>query len=385
VTGALGDLPERRASWLELFFDLVLVAAVAGLAVQLHEDRSVTAMLVFAGLFIPVWWAWWGYTWYSAAFNADDAANRIGLLAGMAGVGGLVVGIPGAAHGHSDTFVIAYAMLLSLLAALYARAWVTVPIARALSARYLAGDALGALIWLASLTLDESVRPVAWGLAMVVLMSFPVWAAASLEFRTSDAGHIAERYGLFTLIVLGESVAAAIAGLDTGSSGTAVVVALFGLAIAAAVWWLYFDRWQNMPAGGVRSGAVWAQGHFFVFAGIAAASVGVEHAVEAAAHDELLAAGDRLPLGAGLAAYLLAMAAIRAATRRADRIVALRAGAAALVVALALAGIGSPLWFIALVAIAVVGECAIDLRASPPTRPARPMLPHQLLRRRGQW
>jgi low temperature requirement protein LtrA len=75
--------------------------------------------------------------------------------------------------------------------------------------------------------------------------------------------------------VLGESVAAAIAGLDTGSSGTAVVVALLGLAIAAAVWWLYFDRWQGMPAGRVRSGAVWAQGHFFMFAGIAAAAVGV--------------------------------------------------------------------------------------------------------------
>jgi low temperature requirement protein LtrA len=382
VTSGAGDPPERRASWIELFFDLVLVAAVAALAAQLHEDRSVTALAVFAGLFVPVWWAWWGFTWYSAAFNADDPVNRIGLLVGMAGVAGMVVGIPGATHGHSDTFVIAYAVLCAILAALYARAWVAVPPARPLSARYLAGYVLGALTWLASLALDEGVRPIAWALAMVLLMSFPVWAAASLEFRSSDPTHIAERYGLFTLIVLGESVAAAVAGLDTGSSGTAVMVALFGLAIAAAVWWLYFDRWQGMPAGRVRSGAVWAQGHFFVFAGIAAAAVGVEHAVEAAAHSEALEAADRLPLGAGLAAYLLAMATIRAATRRADAIVALRAGAAAVVVALALSGIASPLWFIALVAVAMVGECAIDLGASPPTRPARPLLPHELRVRR---
>jgi low temperature requirement protein LtrA len=192
VTGAVGEPPERRASWLELFFDLVLVAAVAGLAVQLREDHSVTALLVFAGLFVPVWWAWWGYTWYSAAFNADDPVNRIGLLAGMAGVGGIVVGIPGAAHGDSDTFVVAYVVLLALLAALYARAWVTVPIARPLSARYLAGDALGALIWLASLALAESVRPVAWALAMVVLMSFPSgpprrWSSAAQMPGTSPS------------------------------------------------------------------------------------------------------------------------------------------------------------------------------------------------------
>jgi len=67
VSSGAGDLPERRASWLELFFDLVVVAAVSALAAQLHDDRSVAALAVFAGLFVPVWWAWWGFTWYSAA------------------------------------------------------------------------------------------------------------------------------------------------------------------------------------------------------------------------------------------------------------------------------------------------------------------------------
>jgi low temperature requirement protein LtrA len=385
VTGADGEVPERRASWLELFFDLVLVAAVAGLAAQLDEDHSVTALAVFAGLFVTVWWAWWGFTWYSAAFNTDDPVNRIGLLAGMAAVAGIVVGIPGAAHGDSDTFVIAYAVLLAILAALYAHAYVAVPVARPLSIRYFAGDVLGAAISIGSLALDEGVRPFAWALAMVVLMSFPVWAAASLHFRSSDAAHIAERYGLFTLIVLGESVAGTIAGLDTGSSVAAVAAGLWGLVIAAAVWWLYFDRWQGMPAGSVRSGAVWAQGHFFVFAGIAAAAVGVEHGVQAAARGEPLTLADRLPLGTGLAGFLLAMAAIRAATRSVDRIVALRVAAAALVAAFALVGIGSAQWFVAASALVMVCECAIDLRiAPPPARPQPPPLPHELLVRRGR-
>ena len=98
---------ERQASWLELFFDLVLVAAVGALGSELHHDRSLTGLAVFAGLFVPVWWIWWGFTWYSSAFNDDDAINRAALLAAMAGVGAVVVGIPGAAHRDSTTFVVA--------------------------------------------------------------------------------------------------------------------------------------------------------------------------------------------------------------------------------------------------------------------------------------
>jgi low temperature requirement protein LtrA len=92
---------DRQASWLELFFDLVLVAAVGALAAQLHEDHSLEGLLVFAGLFVPVWWAWWGFTWYSAAFNDDDAVNRVALLAAMGGVATLAAGVAGVADGHS--------------------------------------------------------------------------------------------------------------------------------------------------------------------------------------------------------------------------------------------------------------------------------------------
>jgi hypothetical protein len=75
---------ERQASWLELFFDLVLVAAVAA---QLHHAQSLRGLAVFAGLFVPVWWIWWGFTWYSSAFNDDDAVNRLALLVAMVASG----------------------------------------------------------------------------------------------------------------------------------------------------------------------------------------------------------------------------------------------------------------------------------------------------------
>ena len=74
--GTLEGGGERHASWLELFFDLVFVAAIAALATQLHADHSVAGLAVFAGLFVPVWWGWMGYTWYLTALAAIRAVNR---------------------------------------------------------------------------------------------------------------------------------------------------------------------------------------------------------------------------------------------------------------------------------------------------------------------
>src|SRR5919197_1771016 len=124
------SLGERRASWLELFFDLVLVAAVGALATQLHHDH---ALARFAGLFVCVWWVWWGFTWWSSAFNADGAPDRVALLVAMAGAGALAAGVAGVAHGHSDTFVVAYGGVFVLVAPLYGRAWLRVPAMRSLS------------------------------------------------------------------------------------------------------------------------------------------------------------------------------------------------------------------------------------------------------------
>ncbi len=241
----------------------------------------------------------------------------------------------------------------------------------------LVGYTLGASLWLLSLLFADDARPFVWTVAMVVLMAAPVLAAASVDVLSYDAAHIAERYGLFTLIVLGESVVATVAGLDAGAAS--VTIALLGLVIAAAVWWLYFDRFRGMPAQTVRGGFVWAQGHLFVFAGIAAAAVGVEAAIEAPGD---LVAAERLPLGAGLAAYLAAMALIRAATNRLDWVVGLRAGAAAGVLVLSLV-IADPLLLVALTALVLVAECAIDLLGAPSPPPARIPLPHQTARFRS--
>ncbi|MBA2519709.1 MAG: low temperature requirement protein A [Chloroflexia bacterium] len=360
---------ERHASWLELFFDLVFVAAVAALARQLHADHSIAGLAVFAGLFVPVWWGWMGYTWYAAGFDSDDPVYRVGMLAGMLAIASVSAGISGAAQGNSRTFVIAYAGLTYVLAALYARAWLQLPEARPRTAHLGVANVIGASVWLSSLAVPEHARPFLWAGALLLLIATFASAPWSLRFRPFHPAHVAERYGLFTIIVLGESVVVTVASLDIGPNRAATLVAGLGFVIAATIWWLYFSLFRSMPLDhGFRGRFVWAQGHLLIFAGIAAAAVGIEFAVEAASHGAALTLVDRLPLGAGLAAYLTAMAAIRATNRRLGWVVSLRLAAAGIVVVLTLPDYGlTPLLFVTLLTLLLAAEAMIEVtRASPP-------------------
>jgi low temperature requirement protein LtrA len=166
-----------------------------------------------------------------------------------------------------------------------------------------------------------------------------------------------------------------------------VVTAILGFVIAATIWWVYFDRWRSMPAGGLAAGWVWAQGHLLVFAGIASASVGIDFLVEAAASGRTPVLVDRLALAAGLASYLVAMGLIRAATRRPDWVVVMRVGVAGalLVSALASAGI-SPVAFTAASTTLLVVEALVELWRAPAfdSERARFTMPHELRRARGE-
>src|SRR5262245_4163289 len=235
------DAGERHATWLELFFDLCFVAAVAALAADLHRDPTPAGALRFAGLFVPVWWAWMGYTWYASAFDTDDAPFRLAFLAAMLAVLGLAAAVGGVAAGPAAGFVLAYAALTGVLAGLYLRAWRQARVLRPYCARYGLSNLLGAALWLGSLLAPPPARYAVWALAMLVLMTGPVLAVRAYAGQAYDAGHIPERYGLFTLIVLGESVVAVSAGAaDAGWSAPVALAAGAGFGLAAAVWWLYF-------------------------------------------------------------------------------------------------------------------------------------------------
>ena len=364
---------ERHPSWLELFFDLCFVAAVAALAAGLHHHPDVRGVLVFAGLFVPVWWAWMGYTWYASAFDNDDTVFRIAWLGAMLLVIALASQLPAVADGHGRGFAIAYGLLQVLLAGLFLRARRHETGARAFATRYAAGDAVGAVVWLASAATPPPLQYVFWGVGMAVLMATPPLAVMAYRGKAFNAAHIAERYGLFTLIVLGESVVAVAAALGGEAGLRGGLTAAFGFGVAACLWWVYFGsvRWSSLTRDSLLRSFTWGYGHLFVFAGVAATAVGVHLAADAASGHEPMTAAARWLLAGGLDAVLLALVAIHFVTvLRWDGLAAARIGAAAALALLAAAGGGlGPLWFTALafavLLVLAVAESAI-LGPAPP-------------------
>lgn len=285
----------RHATWLELFFDLVFVVAVARLAALLHHDHDVTGVLTFVGLFVPVWWAWISFSYYADLFDEDRTLDRLAQLLAMLGAAVVAVSLGHGVADDGDLYAGAFGAMFLLLTGLYAHAGRAVPEARQLCRWYVAGSATGATLWLASLAVPTPGRYWLWGVAVVAnaLLSGPI-AYARVTSPPRQVSHMPERFGLFTLVVLGESVLAVVNGIEaTEWRAASVVTAVAGFVIAASIWWVYFgafheDAIDRALAEGrhaqIRS-FLYGYGHLAVYAAIAATGVGVQMAIEAAAHD----------------------------------------------------------------------------------------------------
>lgn len=377
-----------------MFFDLCFVVAVAALARGLHDDPTFGGALRFAAFFVPVWWAWMGFTWYATAFDNDDVPYRTTLLAAMLCILWLAASIGGLYEGSTLSFVLAYVAMKLLLVGLYARASRDAADVRSFAARYAVGNAVGAAIWLSSLLVPGPGRYGIWALALLVELATPMLAVRAAYRGTAYAPrvfhpeHIPERYGLFTIIVLGESVLAVATGTaETGWAPAAVLAGIFGFVIAACVWWLYFDY---VGSSGLRisprASFYWGYGHLPIYAGIAALGVGIQLAIEGAAEtaasgflaaagaspvvDGSLSLGARAILGGGVVLYLLAVSFIHWVNRGSldDRALFARLGTVAgLILLVMLGSLLSPLVFTALVALALLALATFEtLSVDPP-------------------
>jgi low temperature requirement protein LtrA len=299
------DDGERHASYLELFFDLVFVVAIAQLAHELVLDHSLAGFATFAGLFLPVFIAWQGFSVYADRFDTDDVVFRVVILAGMLAILALAVQVPDAAAGDSAGFAAAYVVLRSLMIGLYLRAYRHVPEGRPLIVRYAGGYSLGVGLWIVSLALDSPERYVLWGVALAWEYSLP-WLYRRLHaFIPVNVSHLPERFALFTIIVLGESllaVALGVAGREWELS--AAVVAVLGFVVAAAIWWTYFGSGIALAlARSTNAILVFAYVHIPLLAALTAFGAGITLAIEQSAAGGL-DAGARWALAGGAAAYL---------------------------------------------------------------------------------
>ena len=310
LVGERGD--DRRATWLELFFDLVFVAAVGQLANSLSAEPTVARFFEFVGLFVPVWWAWTGFTFYANRFDTDDLVYRLLTLVGMFAVAVLATTVPGVFARVTTAFPLAYVGVRLVLLVLYWRARRHVPEARSLTTLFLFAFGAAVVVWLISLTVPWPWNYLLWGAALAIEVLTPIPAWRQIRDAPIHPRHIPERFGLLTLIVLGESVLAVVLGVSEVSwvagSGTAAVM---GFVVAASLWWIYFDFLDDTSIGarGIVSGLTFMYMHFFIVVGLAALGAGVKMAILTGGGDDHYEETAWI-LSAGLAMTMFGLATI---------------------------------------------------------------------------
>lgn len=365
---------ERRATWLELFFDLVFVVAVAELGNVLSDDATPGGLLRFLALFVPVWWAWAGFTFYANRFDTDDLVYRLLIFVAMFAVAALATTVPDAFEGGSAGFALSYVCIRAVLLVLYGRAIRFVEKGRALALFYFSVFGLAVVVWLVSLAVPEPARYALWAIALTVEVSAPLAGWRLLPQGPVDPRHLPERFGLLTIIVLGESVFAVVLGVrDVSWEVSPALAAGGGFLAAAAIWWTYFDFLDSSVAGGgLLRGLTLTYAHYFVYAGIAALGVGVKLVILETGGQESYA-DTAWVFCAGLALCMGALAAIHLVTppQLLDVDVWLRLGTAAAALVLLPLSFVLPalvvLWLLAaLLAAQVVLELATHERHAAP-------------------
>lgn len=311
------DTGERHASWLELFFDLVFVLAVAQVAQILVKNSDLTGFLKFLVLFIPVWWSWIGFTFYADRFEGNETTYRLLTFAGMFTVAALSLTLDGAFTASGDASLIAtYALVRIVLITLYARSAYHIPLARALSAQFIIGLGIALIMFLGSLAVEPPVRYYIWAAALLLELSVPFLNLRTTRSIPYDYSHIPERFGLFTIIVLGEAVLATATGASAVTWTPAnVAMASLGFAMAACIWWINFDFVDDtaIKTRDLLPRFVYLFGHFFIVVSIVAMGVGVEHGIKETGEAHLHVPTLALACG-GIAAYLLVITIIKMVT-----------------------------------------------------------------------
>jgi low temperature requirement protein LtrA len=324
MTARSRDEPHRASTPLELLFDLCFVVAASQAATQLHRDlaqaRVGAGLLGYAMVFFAIWWAWMNFTWFASAYDTDDIPYRLLTLIQIAGVLILATGVQSAFQEYDfTTVVIGYVVMRVAMIAQWLRAAAEYRAGRAAALRYAIGIGACQIGWVLRLLLHSPWSGITFGVLVIAELAVPVWA----EFRGQPTSwhpeHINERYGLFTLIVLGECVSAATIAIqsartDHGLSARLIVLAAAGLILVFGLWWSYFkhDAVEGLR-GSMRVSLLWGYSHYLTFGAVAALGAGLEVAVDKIGHHgELSTVGAAFAVAIPVAIFLLVAGPIHA-------------------------------------------------------------------------
>jgi low temperature requirement protein LtrA len=376
-------IKDRTVSNLELFYDLVYVAVIGAASGRLASDISVRGFLEFAIVFGMVWIAWINGSLYVELHGREDGRTRLFTFLQMGILALLAVFTTGAADSTGSQFAIVYAAFLAVMTWLW---WSVRQLDRTarpeflpITAAYVGGMVISTLVILASAPLPADARLVVWA-AYDILWIVAISYAGSRP-RTGITEGIApteslvERFGAFTIIVLGEVILGVVSGLAAAQpDAMTILVGSLALVIGFGLWWLYFDLvGRRLPRNSRGTLAAWMLSHLPLTLAITASGAAVISLVEHA-HDPTTPDATAWLLSGSVALGLLALILIERQLEDAVRLasvyrrltVALAVGAVAALVAgwltpapwllaLLLVAILSALWFFAVAWLIRVG------------------------------
>jgi low temperature requirement protein LtrA len=305
-----------RVSTIELFFDLVFVFTITQLTSLLTSEPNAAGLARVVLIFGNVWWMYGGYAWLTNAVPPRQPELRLLLLLGMAGFLVVALAVPDAFGDNGVAFGVGYLVVTLVHTALFLRSTEESTV-RAMS-RLGPYNAITAFLLLAAGFTDGAGQWTLWTAAFVLHWASPlVTPVGDFPIR---AGHFVERHGLIVLIALGESIVAIGIGVqgEELTSGL-LVTAVLGLALAAALWWLYFDGEDERAERSLREApdtrnpwlGLFAFGYAYlaILAGIIVLAAGVKKAV--VDYADPATAEVAWFLAGGVAVYMVGLAVFR--------------------------------------------------------------------------
>lgn len=350
-------IPDRTVTFLELFYDLAYVAVISQAAHHLADEVTPRRIVEFAVVFGMIWFAWINGSLYHELHGRQDGRTRTFVFLQMGILALLAVFTSGAAEDDGREFAVVYATLFAVLGWL----WYSVRRQdqaqyRALTGVYVTGMVISVVVMLASSLLPVDARLVVWASFCVAWLAAFVAFGRIPEFAVAVAPthSMVERFGLFSIIVLGEVIFGVVDGLANANHDlVTIATGLLGLFVGFGFWWSYFDIiGRRLPRPDGPSVVTWLLSHLPITMAIAAAGAAMASLV-AHAHDAVSPAVTAWLIGGAVAVGFVALVPAALALDDARRLpevyrkiaTTMVAGAAA---ALALAWLQPMPWVLAL-------------------------------------
>ncbi len=308
----------ERVRPLELFFDLVFVLAITQCTALMSHHPTWSGMAQGLLVLGVLWWAWGGYAWLTSVIDPEEGAVRLALFAAMAALLIVSLCVPDAFGDLGLAFALAYGVVRVAHIALFILASPDDPSLRHSVLTLAASTAVAVGLLVAASFFDGLAQGALWALALFLDLTGPYFFG--VEGWKLVPGHFAERYGLFIIIALGESIVAIGVGAHEKLTLGIGVAAVLGVALSAAMWWLYFDvvalisarRLADAEVGRVQNALArdsYSYIHLLMVAGIVLTAFGMKTTIGHTG--EHLHAVPAFGLLGGAALYLLGLVAFR--------------------------------------------------------------------------